>query len=235
VVTRDFALGRFEVTVEQYRRFVEATGHVTVAEKTGGCASGRGRRDGASWRDPGFRRKPGGRHPVVCVAWQDAVAYTDWLSRQTGARYRLPSEAEWEYAARAGSAGPRFWGDGRDATCRHANVGDATRAKRGGPIAGTPHPCGDGAPGPAPTGRYVANAFDVHDMLGNVWEWTSDCWHESPTVVAGDGAAATQTSCRRHARRGGSFASGVEEIRASARKAGRPPAVAVGFRVARDL
>jgi formylglycine-generating enzyme required for sulfatase activity len=234
-VARDFALGRFEVTTEQYRRFVESTGYVTVAEKTGGCATARGRRDGASWRDPGFRHSPGGRHPVVCVAWQDAVAYTDWLSEQTGARYRLPSEVEWEHAARAGTVGPRFWGDEPADACRHANVGDAARAARGGPIAGTPHPCSDGAPGPAPTGRFDANALGVHDMLGNVWEWTSDCWRESPVDPAGDGTAATRADCSRHARRGGSFVSGVEEIRASARKAGRPPAVAVGFRVARDL
>jgi formylglycine-generating enzyme required for sulfatase activity len=234
-IPADFALGKFEVTVGEFRRFVEATGYRTQAEKVGGCFSGQGKQEGATWRDPGFRRPPGDRHPVVCVSWKDAVAYADWLSAQTGARYRLPSEAEWEYAARANTTTSRFWGDDPGAACRFANVGDLERTSRGGTVSGTALRCSDGFGGPAPVGKFQANAFGLHDLLGNVWEWTADCWREAYADAGAGDASASGEGCTHHSRRGGNFASGAEEVRSAARKKGRPPAVAVGFRLARDL
>ena len=227
----DFALGKFPVTLGEFRRFVDATGFVTRAETTGTCVAGGSKRSGATWRNPGLKMTPGDGHPVVCIAWKDAGAYAEWLSAQTGATYRLPSEAEWEYAARAGTTAARFWGEDPAAACRHGNVGDMGRSGRGGTIVGTPHPCKDGFPGLAPAGRFQANAFGLHDMLGNVWEWTSDCWRDSHAGVS----AVPVTGCTHHVRRGGNFGSGVEEARSAVRKRGRPPAVAIGFRVARDL
>ncbi|MFV1968696.1 MAG: SUMF1/EgtB/PvdO family nonheme iron enzyme [Pirellulaceae bacterium] len=234
-IPSDFALGKFNVTVGEFRRFVDATGFQTHAEKIGGCFSGQGKRDGATWRDPGFKRSLGDDHPVVCVAWKDAIEYAKWLSAQTGASYRLPSEAEWEYAARTGTTTARFWGDDPAAACRYANVGDVARTNKGGNVSGTPHECLDRFGGLAPVGRFQANAFGLYDMLGNVWEWTADCWRESYAGVPSDGSSVNDEGCRYHTRRGGNFASGTEEIRSAARKNGRRPGLAIGFRLAREL
>ena len=234
-IGRDFALARFEVTVAEFRRFVDATGYTTRAETIGGCFSGQGRRDGATWRDPGGGRAQGEREPVVCVAWDDAVRYVQWLSEQTGARYRLPSEAEWEYAARGGTSGARYWGDHPDAACRHANVGDASRVGRGRAISGTRFDCDDGYVGLAPVGSFDANGLGLHDMLGNVWEWVADCWTDGYAGAPADGAPAVSGDCVRRVRRGGNASSGAEEIRSAARRKGRRPGVGIGLRVARDL
>ena len=234
-IASDFALGKFPVTVAEFRRFVDATNFRTMAEKIDGCFSGQGKRDGATWRDAGFKRPLSDAHPVVCVALPDVLAYAAWLSTQTGATYRLPSEAEWEYAARAGTTTSRFWGDDPAAACRYANVADVVRASKGGNISGTAHACQDNFNGPAPVGKFQANAFGLHDMLGNVWEWTADCWRESYAGAAANGSAVNDEGCTHHARRGGNFNSGIEEVRSAARKKGRPPGLAIDFRLARNL
>ena len=231
----DFALGKFPVTVGEFRRFVEASAFRTQAQTIGACFSGQGKRDGATWRNPGFRKALSDRHPVVCVTFRDALAFAQWLSAQTGKNYRLPTEAEWEYTARAGTMTSRFWGDDPAQACRFANAGDRARSNRGGNISGTPHACVDRFAGPAPVGKFQANAFGLHDMLGNVWEWTADCWSNSYAGTPVDGSALGGDGCRQHVRRGGNFSSGAEETRSAARKKGRPPAVAIGFRLARDL
>ena len=200
-----FALGRYEVTRREYRAFAEATG----ADD--------------SWRDPGFAQ--GDRHPVVNVSWRDAQAYVQWLSRETGERYRLPSEAEWEYAARGGTTTRRHWGDSSSSQCGYAN--------------GTVASCDDGAARTAPVGSYAPNAFGLSDVLGNVWEWTDDCWHEN---YAGeppdDGRAWTRAGdCGRRVLRGGSWYNLPRSLRSAARPwnlAGTRDAF-TGFRVARTL
>ena len=172
-----FALGRYEVTRAEFALFVKDSGYVPPANV--GCYGWNGSRYEtnavADWRNPGFAQTD--NHPVVCVNWNDASAYTEWLSQKTGKGYRLPTEAEWDYAARAGSAAVHPWdGDDVDA-CRHANVGDAS-TKRGVPGTAATwkfNDCDDRHAYTAPVGSYRPNAFQLYDMLGNAWEWTDTC------------------------------------------------------------
>jgi formylglycine-generating enzyme required for sulfatase activity len=224
VTIRGFSAGRFEVTRGQYRTFIEATGR-----RSDGCFVWRGSdfewdrtRD---WRNPGFPQDD--RHPVTCVSWEDASAYVEWLSQRTGGKYRLLTEAEWEYAARAGTTTSRFWGD--EASCVYANGADrSTQAKAAGASDWHVDACDDGHPYTAPVGSYRANAFGLHDMLGNVEEWTQDCWgaNYSRAAAAGD--------CSMRAVRGGSWLDAGSRI---AYRVGSPTTIRVyrrGFRVARD-
>jgi formylglycine-generating enzyme required for sulfatase activity len=174
VSVKGFAMGRYEVTVSEFRQFVNATGYKTEAEKGEGCyvdKNGKGSwgyvKD-ANWRNPYFSQND--NHPVVCISWDDATVYAEWLSQQTGQKYRLPTEAEWEYAARAGTKTARYWGNEPDEACGYANVADKT-AKQKYSI-WTIHNCTDGYVYTAPVGHFQPNAFGLFDMLGNVWEWT---------------------------------------------------------------
>ena len=127
-----FSMGKYEVTVDQFRRFVEATGYRTEAERNTdgnqGCAiytvEGWEYLAGASWRNPGF--SIGDNHPVVCVSWNDAQAYVNWLNSRTGGNFRLPSEAEWEYAVRAGSTTKYHFGNAESQLCRYGNHADTS-------------------------------------------------------------------------------------------------------------
>jgi len=181
-----FALARTEVTLGQFLRFVKETGYKTDAEENRGGNTGcytleDGKwdwRSGRSWRNTGFLQD--NDHPAVCLSWNDAQAYVAWLSKKTGQKYRLPSEAEWEYAARAGSKTARPWGEDEDTACAHANVADQT-AKREIPGASgwAIHNCSDGYAYTAPVGKFAPNRFGLVDMIGNAWEWTADRWHGS--------------------------------------------------------
>lgn len=193
-------VGKYEVTKAQFARFVQERGYTTG----GGCFAWNGSRyeqdASKNWRNPGFAQT--GNHPVVCVNWNDAKAYTEWLSQKTGRRYRLPTESEWEYAARAGDQASRPWDDNPSEACRYADVGDAS-AKRGVPGTSnwTFHACDDHHAYTAPVGSYRPNAFGLHDMLGNAWEWLQECWREDYTP-AGNGPGAR---CSRHMLRGGAW------------------------------
>jgi formylglycine-generating enzyme required for sulfatase activity/uncharacterized caspase-like protein len=176
----DFYLGRHEVTVGEFRRFVEASGYRSEAERTArGCFVQSGSEwkiePGRSWRAPGFEQ--GEDHPVACLSWNDALAYTEWLAKTSGRRYRLPTEAEWEYAARAGTSTARFWGEDPREACRYANVAD--RATRGADGWVTIHECDDGEVHTAPAGSYQPNPWGLYDLLGNVWEWTCSSYSEA--------------------------------------------------------
>lgn len=196
-IDKDFALGETEVTVGEFRAFARATGYRTDAEKNvlgvSGCRnlSTMEWREEQRWDNPGFSQNE--RHPVVCVSWHDARAYATWLSHKTGKGYRLPSEAEWEYAARAGTRAP--WYFSWDEACRHANVADA---------ATRPH-CSDGHSYTAPVGSFEPNRFKLHDMIGNVWEWVDDCQHDSYEWAPTDGQAWIAGACEMRMLRGGSF------------------------------
>jgi sulfatase modifying factor 1 len=190
-ISRPFEMSRHEVTVGQFRTFLERSGHVpeSVADGTGGygynpaydpTTSARGdafegRLPRWSWRDPGFPQ--GDDHPVVNVTWNDAVALAAWLSRQEGRRYRLPTEAEWEYTCRAGSASTRYQhGDDPAGLVRSGNTFDADATAhwprwKDRALAGS-----DGFAFTAPVGSFAPNAFGIQDLHGNVWEWVSD-WH----------------------------------------------------------
>ena len=240
---KPFYIGAKEVTVGEFRRFVEATGY----EAPLGC---RVWLDGQwveerdrSWRDPGFAQPQADDEPVVCVNWVDARAYADWVSQQSGKRYRLPSEAEWEYVARGGTAFPRYWGaqDSKEGAavslaCDNANVYDSSAVDSHR----LPWPnanCSDGAVGVAPTGRYKPNAFGAYDVIGNVREWTQDCYTTSYLGRPQDSRAWTwQGGCELKSVRGGSWASRPFNARAAARDSA-PPALRqndLGFRLARD-
>ena len=174
-----------------------------------------------------------GDHPVIDVSWDDAQEYVKWLSEETGENYRLLSEAEWEYVARGGTSTARHWGESSDRQCAYANGADDA-AKQEFPDWVTV-PCNDGYVYPARVGTYIANKYGVHDVLGNVWEWTQDCWNEDYVAAPRDGSAWTDGSCSYAVIRGGSWDSFPRNIRSAVRY---PQGLEVrdtltGFRVAR--
>jgi formylglycine-generating enzyme required for sulfatase activity len=174
-ITQDFGMGRYEVTVGEFRQFVNATGYRTEAEKGDGCyiykngwwwsSKDWSKERDANWRNPNFSQND--NHPVVCISWNDAQAYTKWLSKQTGKKYRLPTEAEWEYVARAGTTTKYWWGN--TASHEYANYGADSC-------------CSGLAKGKdrweytAPVGSFAPNQFGIYDTVGNVWEWTQDIY-----------------------------------------------------------
>lgn len=197
VTVRAFRLSACEVTVGQFRQFVEATHYVTDAEK-GGQKRERGKKggyviqrgsiprwdEGASWRKPGFPQT--NDHPVVLVSWNDAVAFCKWLSsrpdeREKWRNYRLPTEAEWEYACRAGTDTAFWWGDDFDDTGRVANIADRRAGKKY--MLDFSLGVDDGFAETAPVGSYPANRFGIADMVGNVSEWCAD-WNDLYTAEA---------------------------------------------------
>ena len=234
VTVRLFSVGKFEVTRGQYRVFAAATGR-----GSDGCfvwAGAQFEKDPAKhWHNPGYAQDD--THPVACVSWDDAGAYAAWLSQKTGKPYRLPSEAEWEYAARAGATTARYWGDDEQDSCGYANGADLT-AQRQVPDAShwAVTRCEDRAAYTAPAGSYRANAFGLHDMLGNVEEWTQDCWNGNYRGAPADGGAWAAGDCDLRAVRGGSWDDAPVGLRAAYR-VGSPTVIRVyrrGFRVARD-
>lgn len=240
-IGQPFALGRNEVTVAQFRRFVDEAGYKSEAERNVGGQGCRafdksGKWDwqsGRSWRDPGFAQSDA--QPVVCISWNDARAYVEWLSRKTEKRYRLPAEAEWEYAARAGTTTARYWGENADEACAYANVADQTTHE--GRSWSNKHNCNDGHWFPAPVGSYKPNRFGLYDMLGNVWEWTEDCGNGSYTGAPSDGSAWLTGNCSQRVDRGGSWNNFPRVVRSALRLrlTSDDRSFDLGFRVARTL
>ena len=242
-ISDSFAVGRYEVTRREFARFVEATGYDTgnicmIWNEEGKIVDKRKRADWR-WHDPGFSQTY--RHPVTCVSWHDAQAYVQWVSEVTGQAYRLLSEAEWEYVARAGTTTEYWWGN--TASHDYANYGAVWfEADTGftftdkfftGLATGADHWVTT-----APVGSFAANAFGVFDTAGNVWEWVEDCWNEdyrggAPT----DGSAWTSGACSLRELRGGSWNSDPVSLRSAGRNwddtGNRDNSY--GFRVARTL
>jgi len=228
------AVGKFEVTRAQYAVFVKETGR----QHEPGCNSTRGgffhKNPKATWQNPGFEQKD--NEPAVCVSWDDARAYVGWLSKTAAKQYRLLSEAEWEYIARAGSTGSRHWAETDDAAaCRYASVADKS-LKSVSPAAPM-FPCSDGFVHTSPVGRFPANAFGVHDMLGNVWEWVEDCWNEGYAGAPDLAAPRLSGSCSERVFRGGGWNSPPSTLRVAYRdRASKDERHEnIGFRVARSL
>ena len=232
VNVKSFSVGKFEVTRGEYRVFAEATGRTSD-----GCFVWAGsefeKDEKKDWRSVGYTQDD--RHPATCVSWDDANAYASWLSKRTGKRYRLLTEAEWEYAARGGTTTPRYWETGDP--CGYANGGDhTTRQQVRGAGDWQVADCYDKYAYTAPVGSYRPNAFGLHDMLGNVWEWTQDCWNESYKGAPADGSAWATGDCFMRAVRGGSWEDAPLALRAAFR-VGSPHVIRVytrGFRMARD-
>ncbi|WP_397595689.1 SUMF1/EgtB/PvdO family nonheme iron enzyme [Silanimonas sp.] len=241
---RGFALAVRETSVAEFARFVAATGYRTVAERRGRSTvyDERGgamvELRGAHWRRGYQGRTPAAPDdPVIHIAFDDAVAYAEWLSVRTGLRYRLPSEAEFEYALRGGRATPWAWGD-RAPTRAVANLtGDGDQSPQGRRWGRAIRGWSDGHWGLAPVGTYAPEGFGTHDLIGNVSEWVEDCWHDSYRRAPGDGRAWVNPGCEERVVRGGSWASTLEQSR-SAFRLQVPAALTsarIGFRVARDL
>jgi|CXWL01.1.fsa_nt_gi formylglycine-generating enzyme required for sulfatase activity len=220
-----FAVGKFEVTRGQYEAFTRATGRALGGNCYSVNSSGRWARDANSnWRNPGFSQDED--HPVVCVSWEDARAYVAWLNTQTRGSYRLLTEAEWEYAARAGSTSAYPWGADANSGCAYANGTDATAGARHSSWTWA-STCNDGALNTARVGSYQPNAFGLSDMIGNIWEWTEDCH-----------SAQASGACDFHQFRGGSWGSDPHSLRPANRaRIGSTFYINadVGFRVARTL
>ncbi len=219
-VTLDaFAMGRYPVTVGEFRRFVDATGYRTEAERQGGAwvYDGKewGQKADAHWRNPHFPQEDA--QPVVCVSWNDAAAYCEWLSEQTGERYSLPTEAEWEYACRASNEAEYCFGDNErqleDYAWYSKNAGGETH----------------------PVGEKRTNAWGLHDVHGNVWEWVRD-WYGSYSKESQRNPTGPETGSRR-VFRGGSWNSVAENCRSAVRYRNDPGRRhnGLGFRLARRV
>jgi sulfatase modifying factor 1 len=235
VTIQTFAMGKTEVTRGEFGAFVSDSRYQSEDKCAVLLIGGSGaERPGHNWRDVGFIQED--NHPVTCVSWQDAQAYVDWLSRKTGRNYRLPSEAEWEYAARAGTATPRYWDSTGQDACSYANVPDSTFlsvAPAKSAYLPSSATCSDGFAYTAPVGSFKSNAFGLFDMLGNVWEWVEDRYHDDYVGAPTDGSAWTTSKFDFRMFRGGSWSDAVDtNVATRSRKIGGPRANIVGFRVA---
>ncbi len=239
------AVGRTEVTRAEFARFVQATSYVTDAENGAGClvstATATAVVRTASWRAPGFTQTD--NDPAVCVSWNDAQAYIAWLNTLSATKnFRLPTEAEWEYVARAGEATTRYpWGDDTtyQAICTNANSGDLSATATVPRFSATRWTnCTDGFGYTAPTDTYPANAFGLRNVIGNAWEWVQDGWHANYTGAPADGSAwAVTNGDTTRIYRGGSWNNHPTFLDPAYRAHGAPSfsEEGLGFRVARTL
>jgi formylglycine-generating enzyme required for sulfatase activity len=241
------AVGRYEVTRLEFGRFVAATGYRTEAERNvgaQGCFGWSGSKldwvPSQNWRNPGFGQ--GEDHPVVCVSWNDAQAYLRWLNESVPGRgYRLLSEAEWEYVARAGRGNTRYpWGDGAGAReqCAWANGADQTTKASVSWYEWAVAECRDGYVYTSPSGSFRANAFGLHDLHGNAWEWVQDFWHNNYSGAPSDGSAWMSGGDQsRRVLRGGSWFISPPDLRSARRFRVRPDDryFDTGFRIARTF
>ena len=221
-ISRPIAMGQYPVTFADYDRYVSAMGAERSTDEDSGFVKTFFEKKPERPADEGWGR---GRMPVINVHWYGAKAYASWLSEQTGKRYRLPSESEWEYAARAGTETAYSWGD--EINCSQARYG----RRYGGE-------CSNSGDGPVPVGSFEPNPFGLYDLHGNVWEWVEDGWHDNYEGAPSDGSAWTggdDGSLR--VMRGGAWFSYPRYVR-SAVRFGDPPSrrsIAYGFRLAQDL
>ena len=171
---------------------------------------------GGDWTDPDYGRPPRDDEPVVCVSWHDAKAFTMWLSGKTGKRYRLLSEAEWEYVARDGTQTTWSWGGNPDLACKTGNVFDKQGASSGYAkeySSWDPVDCDDGFQRVAPAGSFPANSFGLHDLGGNVWEWNEDCSvRYYPEEAVDERPWQVDGHCDRRSVKGGSWFQGFPGI-----------------------
>jgi len=234
-----FAMAKTETTRGQFAAFVAETKRPDPAE----CAvhdaktDSWGMQPGFNWHHTSFPQEDS--HPVTCVSWNDATAYAAWLSKKTGKKYRLPTDSEWEYGARGGTRTARYWGDNAADLCLNANIATAdTVAKFDSTTWEDKLVCTSKHSFTMPVGSFDANPYGLQDMLGNVWEWTADCYHTNHSGVPTDGSAYVDAECKTHGVRGGAYHSQIWLARAATRGDGMGPDAhifAAGFRVARDL
>ncbi|WP_285401512.1 SUMF1/EgtB/PvdO family nonheme iron enzyme [Luteibacter sp. ME-Dv--P-043b] len=242
-VDKGFAMARSAVTIGQFRDFVRATGYVPQSVSMQGGSvydeqSGGLRDDSnANWQDD-YAGKPGqDRLPVINVSWNDAKAYADWLSQRTGKKYRLASEAEFEYGLRAGTTTRYWWGDGSPGSRVENLTGGNDRSGSGRRWSNAFNGYKDGFWGPAPVMSFTPNAFGLYDMGGNVSEWVADCWHDNYIRAPRSAEAWVNPGCGRRVIRGGSWGSAPDMVRSAYRQGATSDlrSARVGFRVVREL
>jgi formylglycine-generating enzyme required for sulfatase activity/Tol biopolymer transport system component/poly(3-hydroxybutyrate) depolymerase len=259
-IRHKIAIAKYDVTKDEYAQFVAETHRpdpdncfTADASRAGFIATnGKCRPDpdscitisasgtgfivtNGNWHSPGFPQT--GRDPVVCVSWDDAQAYVAWLSAKTGHVYRLPTEAEWEYAARAGTTTARYGSDNPTELCRYSNVGDLDYSEQHPADSDVNRACRDGYAFTSPVGSFPPNQFGLYDMLGNVMDWNEDCWNANYSGAPTDGTAWQSGDCGRRVVRGGSWDASLSVVR-SANRRGVPTfyrTTTFGFRVARTL
>jgi formylglycine-generating enzyme required for sulfatase activity len=232
-ISRPFAVGKFTVSVDEFSHFVDATGYDTGPMCYSRLNGDWKNKKGVSWKHPDYAQ--GTRNPAMCLNWDDSHAYARWLSEKTNATYRLLTEAEWEYAVRANSTTPYFFGTDATKVCQYGNVADRAAKKR--------YPnwsviaCNDGSVFTSAAGTYQPNAFGLHDMIGNAWQWLEDCWNPSYAHAPADGSADLSGECSRHVLRGGSWDSNETMVRSANRRRNFPTLRNFndGLRVARPL
>jgi formylglycine-generating enzyme required for sulfatase activity len=219
-IPKAFAVSKTEITFAQWDACVDA----------GKCPSA---------SDDGIGREG---MPAINVSWHDARAYVAWLSERTGQRYRLLSEAEWEYAARGGTTTPWFWGTAEDSwgsrvACEYANTHDETSKDAHPMYVWSHHKCEDGHAEVAPVGRFKPNPFGLHDMLGNLREWVADCHQEGYADAPTNGSVRQVSPCEKQLLRGGGWVDGPSTSRSAYRYAedGDMRSYQIGVRVARAL
>ena len=245
-----FAVSETEITRGQFAEYVKATGDDTGS----GCDTTGDLKDllsdfdpKASWRNPGFEQTDD--HPVVCISWYEAIAYTNWLSEKTGHDYHLPFEIAWEIAARGGTETPYFWGSSADDGCTYMNGGDLS-LRKGFPRwtelteeafrKGEPHSvfvqCEDGHIFTAPVRSFKPNGLGLYDMTGNVWEWVVNCGDNQPDPGP-DELEPPFDTCNLRRTRGGSWDDWPVDLRSAVRKRLGPDhrRIDTGFRVVREM
>lgn len=238
IISKAFEVGKYPVTRGEFSKFIEETNY----SMDGQCYGLDSLLD-IDWKDPGFPQTE--RDPVVCVSWLDANEYIKWLNQKTGLKYRLLTEAEWEYVGRAGTATKYSFGNEEKDLCQYANGADASITKW--PESEAEHwakrnmTCNDGyGMSTSPVGTYAPNAFGVYDMQGNVWEWVEDCWDEenaSYKNARSDTRAYISKNSQRKVNRGGSWDDGPWGLRLANRGHNSIDTRynALGFRLARDI
>jgi formylglycine-generating enzyme required for sulfatase activity len=242
-IAKGFAIGRSEVTVGQFRDFVRASGYVPDSQKLGGASiydeSSGGLRDdnSATWADDYVGKPASDKLPVINVSWNDALAYADWLSKRTGKTYRMPSEAEFEYAERGGTTSRYWWGDGTPPSRVENLTGGGDRSQSGRRWSNAFNGYRDSFWGPAPVMSFAANGYGLYDIGGNVSEWVDDCWHDNYIRAPRGGEAWVNPGCARRVIRGGSWGSSPDMVRSAYRQGADAQlrSARVGFRLVREL
>lgn len=207
-----FYMQTTEVTVEQYTRLGLSTDNMDI----NGCWYFDNRwkyAEHTNWKNPGYKQNK--KHPVVCVSWIDVQRYINHLNTLSPHQFRLPSEAEWEYATRAHSKTRFYWGSEPAGLCTHANASDLQTLKRFPSFVS--NKCDDGYLESAPVKSYLPNPFGLYDVYGNVWEWTQDCWNTSYINAPIDGSAWLSGQCSRRIFRGGGWGDNPKFARSSLR------------------
>jgi formylglycine-generating enzyme required for sulfatase activity len=232
VCVDDFYFGKYEVTVGAFRQFVEDTDYRTTAERGGGCRALKGTdwviSSGATWKDPGFRQ--GYNSPVTCVSHEDAEAYARWKSKKLRRKYRLPTEAEWEYASRNKGRNFKYpWGNQEEP---YGNIYDITAQRNLGPIAGLEE-YRDGYIYTAPVAGHAPSPMGIHGLSGNLWEWTADFYGKKYYSKSPRTNPKGPESGKRKVIRGGSWYSKLSCLRTSKRSSleGGGSYTIVGFRL----